>query len=100
VPNTIGCLWTKWRPDSKTLADAKGIFYLGRPPTHPSGASVQSRNTSVGRYPPDGWASPAAPWINRQRFPRRDESFPAIGIVHGEIFYLKDLVEDCADDGV
>ena len=27
-------------------------------------------------------------------------TIPAIGIVHGEIFYLKELAEDCADDGV
>ncbi len=27
-------------------------------------------------------------------------TIPAIGIVHGEIFYLKELAEDCAADGV
>jgi kynurenine formamidase len=27
-------------------------------------------------------------------------TIPAIGIVHGEIFYLKELAEDCAVDGV
>jgi kynurenine formamidase len=27
-------------------------------------------------------------------------TIPAIGIVHGEIFYVKELAEDCADDGV
>jgi kynurenine formamidase len=27
-------------------------------------------------------------------------TIPAIGIVHGEIFYVKELAEDCAEDGV
>ena len=27
-------------------------------------------------------------------------TIPAIGIVHGEIFYLKELAEDCATDRV
>ena len=27
-------------------------------------------------------------------------TIPAIGIVHGEIFYLKELAEDCAADRV
>lgn len=32
--------------------------------------------------------------------PWHQVTIPGIGIVHGEIMYLKDLAEDCADDGV
>ena len=27
-------------------------------------------------------------------------SIPALGVTHGEIFYVKELAEDCAEDGV
>ena len=30
----------------------------------------------------------------------QEVTIPAIGIVHGEIFSLQELAEDCADDGV
>ncbi len=32
--------------------------------------------------------------------PKNNKRLPTIGITMGEIFYLKDLAEDCLDDGV